>query len=152
MISCIWLWAFYEFLWKDIRKHTSTLGSVLEHNIYSRVFCTSVAPLLLFSCSVTSSSLWPHELQVLSVHRKRDQTVHQTPLSFTVSWSLLKLMSTESVMLSNHLILCCPRPSHPQFFPASGSFPVSSSHQGAKVLEPQLQHQCFQWLFRVDYL
>ena len=27
--------------------------------------------------------------------------------SFTVSWSLLRLMSTESVMLSNYLILCC---------------------------------------------
>ena len=33
---------------------------------------------------------------------------HQTPLSFTISWSLLKFMSIESVMPSNHLILCCP--------------------------------------------
>ena len=33
---------------------------------------------------------------------------HQSSLSFTISWSLLKLMSTESVMLSTHLILCCP--------------------------------------------
>ena len=32
----------------------------------------------------------------------------QASLSSTVSWSLLKLMSTELVMLSNHLILCCP--------------------------------------------
>ena len=32
----------------------------------------------------------------------------QAPLSPTISWSLLKLMSTESVMLSNHLILCSP--------------------------------------------
>ena len=30
---------------------------------------------------------------------------HQTSLSFTISWSLLKLMSTESMMASNHLIL-----------------------------------------------
>ena len=30
----------------------------------------------------------------------------QAPLSFTVSWSLLKFMSIESVKLSNHLILC----------------------------------------------
>ena len=30
----------------------------------------------------------------------------QAPLPFTISWSLLKLMSTESVMPSNHLILC----------------------------------------------
>ena len=31
-----------------------------------------------------------------------------TSLSLTSSWSLLKLMSIESVMPSNHLILCCP--------------------------------------------
>ena len=29
-------------------------------------------------------------------------------LSFTISWSLLRLMSNESMMPSNHLILCCP--------------------------------------------
>ena len=33
---------------------------------------------------------------------------HQASLSITISWSLLKLMSIESVMPSNHLILCCP--------------------------------------------
>ena len=32
---------------------------------------------------------------------------HQAPLSFTISQSLLRFMSTESVMLANHLILCC---------------------------------------------
>ena len=31
----------------------------------------------------------------------------QDPLSFTISWILLKLMPTESVMPSNHLIFCC---------------------------------------------
>ena len=35
-------------------------------------------------------------------------TAHQAFLSFTISWSLLKLMSIESVMPFNHLILCCP--------------------------------------------
>ena len=34
--------------------------------------------------------------------------VHQASLSFTIFWSLLKLMSIESVMPSNHLILCHP--------------------------------------------
>ena len=33
---------------------------------------------------------------------------HQSSLSFTTSWSVLKLRSIESVMPSNHLILCCP--------------------------------------------
>ena len=49
----------------------------------------------------------------------------QASLSFTVSWSLLKLVSIESVMLFNHLILCCPLFLCLQSFPASGSFPVS---------------------------
>ena len=40
-----------------------------------------------------------------------------------------------------------------QSFPASGSFQrVSSSHQVAKVLELQLYHQSFQWIFRVNFL
>ena len=33
---------------------------------------------------------------------------YQASLSFTISWNLLKLMSVESVMPPNHLILCCP--------------------------------------------
>ena len=33
---------------------------------------------------------------------------HQASLSFTISWSLLKLMSIELVMASNHLMLCLP--------------------------------------------
>ena len=49
----------------------------------------------------------------------------QASLSITNSQSLLKLMSIESVMPSNHLILCCPFSSCPQSFPASGSFQMS---------------------------
>ena len=33
---------------------------------------------------------------------------HQASLSFTISWSLLRFMSIESVMPSNHLVLCRP--------------------------------------------
>ena len=50
----------------------------------------------------------------------------QASLSITDSQSLLKLMSIESVMPSNHLILChIPFSSHLQSFPASRSFPMS---------------------------
>ena len=62
----------------------------------------------------------------------------QASLSFTISRSLVKLMSIESVMSFNHLILYCPLllltsvfpriipvSSWPQSFPASGSFPMS---------------------------
>ena len=53
---------------------------------------------------------------------------YQDSLSFTVSWSLLILMSIESVMPSNHLILCYPFSSCPQSFPESGSFLESALH------------------------
>ena len=53
--------------------------------------------LLLFSHSVVSDSLWSPWT-----------AAHQVSLSFTLSWSLIKLMSIESVMPSNHLILCRP--------------------------------------------
>ena len=43
---------------------------------------------------------------------------HQASLSFTVSWSLLKLMCLESVMPSNHLILCHPLLLPPSIFPS----------------------------------
>ena len=68
----------------------------------------------------------------------------QASLSFPVSRSLLKLMSIESVMLSNYLVLCyllllC------SVFPSLRVFSsVSSSDQLAKVLEFQLQQQSFQ--------
>ena len=41
----------------------------------------------------------------------------QASLCITSSWSLLKLMSIESVMPSNHLILCCPLLLPPSIFP-----------------------------------
>ena len=51
-------------------------------------------------------------------------TAHQAPLS-TISQCLLKLMSIESMMPSNHLILCHPFSSCPESFPVSGAFPMS---------------------------
>ena len=41
----------------------------------------------------------------------------QASLSFTISWSLFKLMSIKLMMLSNHLILCCPCLLLPSIFP-----------------------------------
>ena len=58
----------------------------------------------------------------------------QPILSFPVSWILLKPMSTESVMPSNPLILCCPFSSCPQSFPAPGSFPMSHFTSGGQSI------------------
>ena len=78
----------------------------------------------------------------------------QASLSITNSWSLLKLMSIELVMPSNHFTLCHPLPLLSSIFSQhQGLFQwVSSSHQVAKVLEFRLQHQSFQWIFRTDFL
>ena len=53
---------------------------------------------------------------------------HQASLSFTISQSLLKLMSTEwLVMPSNHLILCCPLLFVPSIFPSIRLFSNESA-------------------------
>ena len=64
-------------------------------------------------CSVMSNSATPWTAE------------HQASLSITNSRSPPKPMSIESVMPSNHLILCHPFSTCLQSFPASGSFPMS---------------------------
>ena len=61
---------------------------------------------LLFSHSIMSDSATPWSAAC------------QASLSFTISWSLLKLMSVESVMPSSHLILCHPLLLLPSIFPS----------------------------------
>ena len=80
---------------------------------------------------------------------------HQTSLhwSITNSLRLLKVMSMESVIPSNHLILS--RPLSPSFHLSQhqGLLQwVSSPHQVTRVLELQLQHRSFQWIFRIDFI
>ena len=77
----------------------------------------------------------------------------QASLSFTISQSLLKLMFIESVMPSNHLIHCRPL-LWPWIFPSIKVFSNESAlHiRWPKVLDLQLQHQSFQWIFRVYFL
>ena len=74
---------------------------------------------------------------------------HQASLSFTISQSLLKLMSIESVMPSNHLILCCPLLPLLSIFPTIRVFSNESalhirrlkywSFSGASVLPMNIQ-------------
>ena len=84
---------------------------------------------------------------------------HQASLSITNSWSLLKHMSIESVMPSNHLILCCHLLLLPSVFPSirvfsnesvlcirwskywSFSFSTSPSHEYSGLIS-----------FRMDWL
>ena len=94
------------------------------------------------SHSVMSDSMLPHCLQHsrLPVH-------HQLP---------------EPTRTRVHRISDAIQPSHPLSFPSPPAFKlsqlqglfqwVSSSHQVAKLLEFQLQHQSFQWIFMTDFL
>ena len=70
------------------------------------------------SCSVQS-------LSHVQLFATSSTAAHQASLSITNSQSLLQLMSIESVMPSNHLILCHPLLLLPSIFPASGCFPMS---------------------------
>ena len=84
-----------------------------------------------------------------------DPTDYSTP-GFPVHHQLLELAQTHVHCISDAI-----QPSHPLSSPSlpafnlsqhQGLFPwVSSSHQVAKVLEFQPQHQSFQWIFRTDF-
>ena len=97
---------------------------------------------LQFSCSVMSDSVTPWT------------EASGASLSITNSWSLFKLMFMESVMPPNHLIICCSLHLLSSLFPSIRVWLiqwVSSSHQVAKVLEIQLQHQSIQWIFKIYF-
>ena len=49
------------------------------------------------------------------------------PMSFTISWSLLKLISIELMMPPNYLIICCPRLLLPSIFPSIRIFSNKSA-------------------------
>ena len=68
---------------------------------------------------------------------------HQAYLSFTISWSLLKLMSIESVMPSNHLVLCHPLLLLPSIFPSIRVF----SNESALHIR---QSKCWSFSFSIS--
>ena len=72
-----------------------------------------------------------HSLSCIQLFATPWTVAHQAPQSSTISRNLFKFMSTESVMPSNHLILCPSFSFCPQSFPASSE---SIPHQVAKVI------------------
>ena len=97
---------------------------------------------LLFIWSVVSDSLGPHGLQ----HARLP-----CPLPSPGACSNSCPLSHDAIQSSHPL----SSPSPPAFSLSQhqGLFQwVSSSHQVAKVLELQLQHQSLQWIFRIDFL
>ena len=74
---------------------------------------------------------WMHINWKFAIYFKWNETAtpwtaaHQASLCITNSWSFLKLISIQSMMPSNHLIVCCSLSFCPQSFPGSGSFQKS---------------------------
>ena len=147
---------------KYIPKVTSqffSTCSVTVSQAYSQVAGLKKLPILALFCNrlgnlspqpssvqfnlwVVSNSLWPHGLQ---------------HTNFPVHHQHLKLAQTHV-----HQVYDAIQPSHPLSSPSLPAFNlsqhqglfqwVSSLYQVAKVLEFQLQHQSFQWIFRTDFL
>ena len=105
---------------------------------------TSYTSSVQFSHSVVSNSLWPHEPQ----HTRPpcpSPTTRVYPNPCPLSRWRHPIISSSVVPFSFS--------SSPQSFPSSGSFQwVSSLHQMTKLLEFQLQHQCFQSTPRTNLL
>ena len=78
---------------------------------------------VLFRFSISFSSV--QSLSRIQLFVTPWTAAHQASLSITISWNLLKLMSIESVMPSNRLIICHLFLSCLQSFPVSESFQVS---------------------------
>ena len=92
---------------------------------------------------VVSNSFWPHGLQ-------HARLLCPSPTPRACSNSCPSSQWCHPTISSSVV----PSSSCLQFFPASGSFLMSFSslYQVAKILELQLQHQFFQWIFRTDFL
>ena len=114
----------------NLKKSQSSRNIINKDNYSLTAWASLVAQfsLVQFSHSIVSDSLRSHELQ-----HARLPCPSPTPRACS-------LMFIESVMPSNHLILCYPPLLLPSIFPRIRVFSneVSSLHQMAKVLELQL--------------
>ena len=131
-------------------------GTWNEMFLHSYFFLTLICPgqdfiiLGRVSCSMLSS-LQP--LSRVRLFATPWTTALQASLSITNSQSLLKLMSIESVMPSNHFILCRPFSSCLQSFPASRSFPMRQFFaSGGQTIGVSASVSLLQWIFRTDLL
>ena len=91
---------FYEIFWERDCIHRASVPAVVD-------VVQSLSPAPFFATPRTAA--------------------HQAHLSFTISQSLLKLMSIESVILSNHLILCRPLLHLPSIIPSIRVFSNKSA-------------------------
>ena len=118
----------FRIVWLDLLAVQGSLKSLLQN--YS-----SKASILQHSAFFIVQLSYPYFIQFSSIQSLSYirlfviplTLTQQAPLYFTISWSLLKFMSTESVMPSNYLILCCPLLLLPSIFPSIKVFSSEST-------------------------
>ena len=129
IVSCN-TWDLVPLHWEDRVLATGPPGKSLFLFLFmSNDYCvtrTQKLIKLLGPNGTVRSFFWPsvQSLSHVRLFATPWTTARQASLPFTISWSLLKCMSLESGMPSNHLILCCPFSSRLQSFPASRPFPM----------------------------
>ena len=166
---CVITWKNHSFDYTDFcRPRMSLLFNVLSRLVIAFI---PRSKCLLISCLLSPSSsghLWSTvkrnwsfliSVQFSSVSQSCPTLWNPMDCStpgFPVHHQLLEFTQTHVHWISDAI-----QPSHPLSFPSAPAFNlsqhqglfqwVSSSNQVAKVLEFQLQHQSFQWKFRVDF-
>ena len=110
--------------WKVGKVYVIAKGQTDEayHTLWDP-FVSENASFCYYRLNVQNSFFKQRNLSVQSISRvclfaTPRTAVHQACLSITNSWNIIKLMSIESVMPSNHLILCRPLPLSPSVFPS----------------------------------
>ena len=93
--------------------------------IFLTGYCSLTVAFLAGTCTGRSSVQFSRS--VVSDSATPWTAACQASLSFTISWNFLKFVSTESMMPSNHLILCCPLLLLPSFFPSIRVFSSESA-------------------------
>ena len=107
-----------ERSFKPVKQLQVEAPSALSCSVIALKVCFSFPVVQLLSPFGLFATLWT--------------AAYQAFLSFTISCSLLKFMSTESMMLSNHLILCHPL-LLPSIFPSMRVFASSGQSTGASA-------------------
>ena len=116
------IFRYYRFFLESFKNYIC-LVICIHFKIYCDKVFSSIPLLLLYffiillPCCSVPSQVWLFVTPWTAAH--------QASLSFTISHNLLKFMSTESVMLSVHLILHHTLLHLPSISPGSGSFPMS---------------------------
>ena len=152
-IGLYFYWLLYHKI-LSVSLHTAEKFVIIFYGMLSFAICLYICVFNYKRCLIKGPSVSQFSCSAVFDSATLWTAARQVSLCITDSWSLHKLMSTELVVPSNHLILCCPLLLLPSIFPSISIFLqwVSSLQQVTKVLEFQLHHQSFHWLFRVDFL